>query len=78
VQGVVQSDMAAIGGETTGFMIETAEKNTFELILPIEDQEKLRKLSGIWFEISGESILIESIEMGERQAIIVDKISVLE
>lgn len=78
LQGAVSSDVAAIGGETTGFLIETAEKETFELILTIEDQDKLRKIDGMWFEISGEPITIESVEMAERQAIIVDKISVLE
>lgn len=78
VQGTVSSGMAAIGGETTGFLLETAEHETYELILTIEDQEKLRELSGMWFEISGETIVIQSVEMGARQAIIVETIAVLE
>ena len=78
IQGTVASDIAAIGGETTGFLLETAEQETFELILTIEDQDKLRALNKMWFEISGEPIIIKTLEMGMRQAIIVDTISVLE
>lgn len=78
VQGAISAGMAAIGGETTGFLIETSEAKSFELILKLEDQQKLTKLSGLWFEIEGEPIIIESVEMKHRQVLIVDVIRVLE
>jgi hypothetical protein len=78
VQGAVSTGLAAIGGETTGFEIKTQAKDTFELILKVADQEKLSTLDGMWFEVVGELISIESVEREERKAIIVDKLAVLE
>lgn len=78
VQGPVSTQMAAIGGETTGIVITTPEGESYELIVPLADQEKMKKLDGLWFEIAGELITIKSTELQERRAIIVDKIAVLE
>ena len=78
VQGAVSANMMAIGGETTGFEIKTSKEDSYELILKVRDQEKLKKLDGMWFEIVGELIFIESVERKDRQAIIVDKLAVLE
>lgn len=78
VQGAILADMAAIGGETTGISIETEKDGTYELILQSTDQEKLKKLNGMWFEVVGEFIIIESVEIKERRAIIVEKLAVLE
>jgi hypothetical protein len=78
VQGAVSAGIAAIGGETTGFEIKTQTEKSYELILKVVDQEKLSTLDGMWFEIVGELINIESVEKKERQAIIVEKIAVLE
>lgn len=78
VQGGITAGMIAIGGETTGFSIKTSEGDFFELILKTADQEKLTQLNGMWFEIEGELINIESVEIKERRAIIADKIAVLE
>ena len=78
IQGVVSAGMAAIGGETTGFEITTKEEESYELILKVVDQEKLSTLDGMWFEVVGELINIESVERKERKAIIVDKLAVLE
>ena len=78
VDGPVSAGMMAIGGETTGFTIETGKGDIYELILKTADQEKMTKLSGMWFEIEGELITIESVERKERKAIIVERISVLE
>lgn len=78
VQGAVSAGMMAIGGETTGFLITTSDGEAYELILKITDQEKLNKLSGMQFEIEGELITIEAIEFNERNALIADRLTVLE
>lgn len=78
VQGAITAGMMAIGGETTGVLIKTSEGESYELILKIADQEKLTKLNGIWFEIVGELISIESVEIKGRKAIMADRIAVLE
>jgi len=78
VQGTVSSGIMAIGGETTGFTIETSEGNSYELVLKIVDQDKLSKLSGMWFEVEGELITIKGVEAKERKAIIADRVAVLE
>ena len=70
--------MVAVGGETTGFLIETDDGRAYELVLALDDREKLEKSSGMWFEIEGEAITIEGVEQGRRQAIIADQIRVLE
>lgn len=78
IQGAVSAGIAAIGGETTGFEIKTQTEQSYELILKVVDQEKLSTLDGMWFEIVGELINIESVERKDRPAIIVEKIAVLE
>ena len=78
VQGAVSAGMAAIGGETTGFEIKTQAEESYELILKVVDQEKLSTLDGMWFEVVGELINIESVERKERKAIVVEKLAVLE
>lgn len=78
VQGAVSTGMAAIGGETTGFEIKTKDEKSFELILKVADQEKLSTLDGMWFEITGELIIIRGVERKERKAIIAEQLGVLE
>lgn len=78
VQGQVTAGIVAIGGETTGFSIKTSESDSYELILQTADQEKLTKLNGMWFEIEGELITIEAVEIKGRKAVIAESISVLE
>ncbi len=78
VQGAVAAGLTAIGGETTGFEIKTQAGGSYELILKVVDQEKLSTLDGMWFEVVGELITIESVERKERKAIIVEKLAVLE
>lgn len=78
VQGAITAGIMAIGGETTGFSITNPEGESYELILTIADQEKFTKLNGMWFEIEGELIAIESVEITGRKAIIADRIAVLE
>lgn len=78
VQGAVSAGVAAVGAETTGFTVETADGLTYELVLTLEDQEKLSQTSGMWFEIEGERITIESVEREHRPALIATEIRVLE
>ena len=66
IQGAILTDIMAIGGETTGISIKTPNQGTYELILKTAEQEKLKKLNGIWFEVAGEFIIIESVEMKGR------------
>ena len=78
VSGPISAGMAAIGGETTGFEITSKEGDTYELILKVADQEKLSSLDKMWFEVTGELIIIEGVERKERQAIIAESLGVLE
>lgn len=78
VQGPISAGMVAIGGETTGFVLTTPQGVSYELIVKVDDQEKLYKLSGMWFEVAGDLISILSVERGPRKAIIIDSLSVLE
>ena len=78
VSGPVTTGMAAIGGETTGFEITTKEEITYELILKVADQEKLGGLDKMWFEVTGELIIIEGVEREDRKAIIAETLGVLE
>ena len=78
VQGSLAANIAAIGGETTGFVLKISEEESYELILKVADQEKVKALDGPWFEVTGERIIIESVEMGQRRAIIVKTFTVLE
>ena len=61
VSGAIAAGMAAIGGETTGFEITTKEDVTYELILKVADQEKLSTLDKMWFEVTGELIIINAL-----------------
>lgn len=78
IQGAVSAGMMAIGGESTGFTIETSEGKLYELILKTVDQKKLSKQSEMWFEINGELITVQGVEMKERRVIIVEQLAVLE
>lgn len=78
VQGSVVADAVAIGAETTGFVIKTQDMKSYELILKMTDQIKIKKISGLWFEVEGELITIESVELQNRDAIIVERLAVLE
>jgi hypothetical protein len=78
VSGAIAAGLAAIGGETTGFEITSKEGDTYELILKVGDQEKLSTLDKMWFEVTGELIVIEGVERKERTAIIAEKLGLLE
>ncbi|WP_136809018.1 hypothetical protein [Desulfosediminicola flagellatus] len=78
VQGAIIAGMMAIGGESTGFSIKTPEGDSYELILTTADQDKFTRLNGMWFEVEGELITIDSVKIKGRKAIIADRIAVLE
>ena len=46
--------------------------------MKVPDQEKLKKLDGMYIEVAGELITITSVERKGREAIIVEKLAVLE
>ena len=78
VSGAIAAGIMAIGGETTGFEITSKEGDTYELILKVADQEKLNSLDKMWFEVTGELIIIEGVERKDRKAIIAETLGVLE
>lgn len=78
IQGSITAGMVAVGGETTGVEIRTHEGVSYELIVKVEDDEKLQNLSGQQFEVKGEIIIIKSVELQERRVIIVNSLHVLE
>ena len=78
VQGPVSAGIMAIGGETTGIIIEVADNQSYELIVKKVEEKKLTKLSGIWFEVSGNLISLPAVERKKRPAIIVENLHVLE
>ena len=77
VQGVLHSGVMAIGGETTGFELET-KFGRFELIVRLADVAKLQKANGLTFEVSGEFLLMPGVETHQRPVIVVDELNWLE
>ncbi len=78
VQGTLRTGLVFIGGETTGFELQT-EDGKFELVLSLADQEKLaQKGNGLPFEVSGEFVLRYGVERPLRPTIIVDTINWLD
>lgn len=77
-QGKLETGMMAVGGETTGIVLTTYDDQSYELIVKVEERERLEKISGQSFEVTGELIKIESVEREERAAIIVEALNVLE
>lgn len=77
VQGVLHSGVTAIGGETTGFELET-KFGRFELIVRLAEIAKLQKANGLTFEVSGEFFLIPGVEIHKRSVIVVDELNWLE
>jgi hypothetical protein len=77
VQGVLHSDVMAIGGETTGIELET-KFGRFELVVKLADIPKLQRANGLPFEVSGEFLLMPGVEMPRRLVIIVDQLNWLD
>ena len=77
VQGVLRSDVVAIGGDTTGFELET-KFGRFELIVKLAEIAKLQKANGLTFEVSGEFLLLPGVETPKRSVILVDELNWLE
>ena len=77
VQGILHSGVMAIGGEATGFELET-KSGRFELIVKVAEIAKLQKANGLTFEVSGEFLLMPGVETHQRSVIIVDELNWLE
>ncbi len=78
VRGTISSGVVATGGKTPGFVIHIPEGAFYELILNVAERNKLQNLTGQWFEVAGEIVLVKSVEVAERRILIVDSIAVLE
>ncbi|MBF0207414.1 MAG: hypothetical protein HQK53_11045 [Oligoflexia bacterium] len=76
-QGVLKTGLVAIGGETTGYAIET-QQGYYELILPEELKGRIDHLNGLYVEVQGKVVELQGTETGKRKAIKVEFFSVLE
>ncbi len=79
VSGELLTGVSAIGGETTGFVLSDANRGDFELILtrPLRAEFSELDTSGTMYQIEGEYVLVEGIEIPERPTIIVTGIKPL-
>lgn len=75
IRGVISSGMMAIGGETTGFQLTTSEGIVYELILKDSEQVKLLKQGETEFELEGELVTFEGVEIKERSIFVVDRMT---
>jgi hypothetical protein len=73
VQGTLHTGIFAIGGETTGFIIETADGRTYELQLNRAQQAWAMRHDGQQIEVTGRLTIVPGVEGPDRQVIIVDK-----
>jgi DNA/RNA endonuclease YhcR with UshA esterase domain len=76
-QGVLYTDLVAIGGETTGIAVES-DQGFIELIVSRSMRESLANAGGKRIEVQGELILIQGVEIAQRRALIVESLNVLE
>ena len=77
VEGFISTQMAAIGGETTGIVLESSEIGYYELVLPLHLRAELEQaeLSGRSFTVTGDYINIRGIESGDRPTLIVNTLT---
>jgi len=74
VQGVIDSGVVAIGGETTGIILTTYDAKSYELIVHPKYLEKLNMVGAQFFEVSGVPVTFNYLERGEVSALIVNEI----
>ena len=79
LKGILQTNMAAIGGETTGTVIKVGDL-AWELDLGENRalQELAERLNGKTVLIKGTLKRIKGIERGERDVIVVESVSALD
>jgi hypothetical protein len=76
IKGIMQTNMAAIGGETTGVVIQAGDLS-WELDLGDNKalQELAERLNGKTVLIKGTLMRIKGIERGERDVVVVESLS---
>jgi hypothetical protein len=76
IKGIIQTDMVAIGGETTGTVIKVGD---LSLDLDLGEnrtlQELVERLHGKTVLIKGTLTRIKGIERGERDVVVVESLS---
>jgi hypothetical protein len=79
LKGILQTNMAAIGGETTGVVITVGDVS-WELDLGENRawQELAERLNGKTVLVKGTLKRIKGIERGERDVIVVESLSALD
>jgi hypothetical protein len=79
LKGIIQTNMAAIGGETTGAVIKVGDLS-WDLDLGENKalQELAERLNGKTVLIKGILMRIKGIERGERDVVVVESLSPLD
>ena len=76
IKGIIQTNMAAIGGETTGVVIKVGDLSwDLDLGKNRVFQELAEKLNGKTVLIKGTLMRIKGIEIGERVVVAVESLS---
>ncbi len=79
IKGIIQTNMAAIGGETTGTVIKVGD---LSLDLDLGENRTLQalveRLNGKTVLIQGTLMRIKGIERGERDVVVVESVSAVE
>jgi hypothetical protein len=79
IKGIIQTNMAAIGGETTGTVITVGD---LSLDLDLRKNETFQalaeRLNGKTVLIKGTLVRIKGIERGERNVVVVESLSAFD
>jgi calcineurin-like phosphoesterase family protein len=79
IKGIIQTNMAAIGGETTGTVIKVGD---LSLDLDLGENRTLQalaeRLNGKTVLIKGTLMRIKGIERGERDVVVVESLSAFD
>lgn len=77
--GQISTELSAIGGETTGIVIQSADAGRYELVLPLRLKEQLEQaeVDGVQYTVQGDYLNIEGVESGDRPTIIVNDLTPL-
>ncbi len=76
IKGIIQTNMAAIGGETTGAVIKVGDLSwDLDLGKNRVFQELAERLNGKTVLIKGTLMRIKGIEIGERDVVVVESLS---
>lgn len=78
--GTIASELAAIGGETTGIELQTGDNESYELVLPVLLKKQLEQanLKGLQYKVEGDLLHVKGVETGDRPTIIVNSLTLLE